>query len=100
MLKGRTCHGPALAAALTMTYLRLRKFHKAQSGLANPQPNAEPTIEIEPAGESPGAEQSRPRVAAVTRKAKRLLADPALSEGQSRDGARRAGTLHRPVHAG
>lgn len=100
ILKGRIHHGPALEAGLTMTYLRLRKFHRAQPGLANTEPNAEPSIEIQPAGEIPGAEEIRPRVAAVTIKHRRVPVERALPEVQGRSEARRTGTLHRPVHAG
>ena len=100
MLKARTNHGPAFAAALAMTYLRLRKFHKTQPGVANPQPDAEPTIEIEPAEDNPAPGEIRTRVAAVTIKHRRLPVDREEPEGQSHSGARRMGTLHRPVHAG
>lgn len=88
-----------------MTYLRMRKFRQTQStqsGSANTtsQPPAEPWIEIQPAEDTPGAEETKRRAAAVTTKPRRSLADPAISEGQSRSGSGRTGTLHKPVHAG
>ncbi len=88
-----------------MTYLRMRKSHRTQPGLALTQLHAEASTEIRPVEEqrpreetAPGQE-TQPRAAAVTTKPRRSLADPAISEGQSRGGPGRAGTLHKPVHA-
>jgi len=88
-----------LGAAPTMTYLRMRKSHRTQPGLALEKASAEMSIEIPPVQEIQGTREIQPRVAAVKTKPRRSRVDPAISEGQSRGGSGRIGTLHKPVHA-
>ena len=77
-----------------MTYLRLRKSHRTQPGLALAKTAAvDAPIEILPVTEI------RPQAAAVTIKPKRAQADPAVAQGTGPAGTPRSGTLHKPVHA-